>query len=97
MPPGRNDWTTWVCERTAVTVRGEEDNPISPDAADPSRGRGQQQTGRSIAARRPAARILVGPYHSALGYFTGQGPTEDEWKWGVESMHEVAEYAGQWA
>ena len=38
---------------------------------------------------------LVGPYHSALGYFTGQGPTKDEWKWGVESMTEVAEYAGQ--
>jgi D-psicose/D-tagatose/L-ribulose 3-epimerase len=30
-----------------------------------------------------------------LGLFSGQGPTDDEWKWGVESMQEVAEYAGQ--
>jgi D-psicose/D-tagatose/L-ribulose 3-epimerase len=41
------------------------------------------------------ATTLVGPYHSALGHFTGQGPTADEWKWGVESMQQVAEYAGQ--
>jgi len=36
---------------------------------------------------------LVGPYHSAIGVFSGAGPTEDEWKWGVESMREVAEHA----
>ena len=38
---------------------------------------------------------LCGPYHSALGYFTGAGPTADEWKWGVESMCQVAEHAGK--
>jgi D-psicose/D-tagatose/L-ribulose 3-epimerase len=37
--------------------------------------------------------ILVGPYHSALGVFSGQGPTADEWKWGVDSMRQMAEYA----
>ena len=36
----------------------------------------------------------MGPYHSALGLFSGAGPTEDEWKWGVDSMREVAEHAG---
>ncbi len=35
----------------------------------------------------------VGPYHSALGQFSGAGPTGDEWKWAVESMQEVAEHA----
>jgi D-psicose/D-tagatose/L-ribulose 3-epimerase len=35
----------------------------------------------------------VGPYHSALGLFSGAGPTADEWKWGVESMQQVAEHA----
>jgi len=41
------------------------------------------------------ATALVGPYHSALGLFSGQGPTDDEWQWGVESMRQVAEHAGQ--
>ncbi len=41
------------------------------------------------------AETLVGPYHSALGHFSGAGPTKDEWKWGVESMRAVAEHAGK--
>ena len=39
------------------------------------------------------AETLCGPYHSAIGEFTGQGPTADEWKWGVESMRKHAEIA----
>jgi D-psicose/D-tagatose/L-ribulose 3-epimerase len=80
-------------ERTAVTVRGVEDNPISPDAA--VRALGVEHNRRALDCCRAAgATALVGPYHSALGYFTGQGPTDDEWKWGVESMQQVAEHAG---
>jgi D-psicose/D-tagatose/L-ribulose 3-epimerase len=41
------------------------------------------------------ATALVGPYHSALGEFSGKGPTADEWKWGVEAMRQVAEHAGK--
>jgi D-psicose/D-tagatose/L-ribulose 3-epimerase len=37
----------------------------------------------------------VGPFHSALGVFSGKGPTNDEWKWGVESVRSMAEHAGQ--
>jgi len=81
-------------ERTAVTVRGEEDNPISPDAA--VRAKGIENTKTAIDCCQAAgATALVGPYHSALGFFSGQGPTEDEWKWAVESMRPVAEHAGQ--
>ena len=36
---------------------------------------------------------MVGPFHSALGYFSGAGPTTDEWKRAVESMRQVAEHA----
>lgn len=80
-------------ERTAVTVRTEEDNPISPDAA--IRAKGVAGTKRTLDCCAAAgATHLVGPYHSALGLFSGQGPTHDEWKWGVESMRQVAEYAG---
>ncbi|MFW6169236.1 MAG: sugar phosphate isomerase/epimerase family protein [Planctomycetota bacterium] len=81
-------------QRTAVTVRGEEDNPISPDAS--NRARGVANNKRAVqCARAAGCTHLVGPLHSAIGCFTGQGPTDDEWKWGVESMAEVAEYAGQ--
>lgn len=79
--------------RTAVTIRGEEDNPISPDAS--VRQKGIDLTKQTLDCCAAAGvETLVGPYHSALGYFSGAGPTEDEWKWGVDSMRQVAEHAG---
>jgi D-psicose/D-tagatose/L-ribulose 3-epimerase len=81
-------------ERTAVTVRGEEDNPMSPDAA--VRAQGVQNTQRALdCCQAVGAQTLVGPYHSALGVFSGQGPTSDEWQWAVESMRPVAQHAQQ--
>jgi D-psicose/D-tagatose/L-ribulose 3-epimerase len=80
--------------RTAVTVRGVEDNPISPDAAVRKKGiEGNMKVLDCCAA--VGATTLVGPFHSALGHFSGKGRTEDEWKWGVESMRAVAEHAGK--
>ncbi len=80
--------------RTSVTIRGEDDNPISPDPA--VRAKGIENTKRAIdCAQAAGASALVGPFHSALGYFSGAGPTADEWKWGVESMRPVAEHAAQ--
>jgi D-psicose/D-tagatose/L-ribulose 3-epimerase len=81
-------------ERTAVSVRNAEDNPISPDAA--VRQAGIDATNKTLdCCAAVGATHLVGPYHSALGEFSGAGPTADEWKWGVESMQAVAEHAGQ--
>ena len=81
-------------ERTAVTVRNEEDDPISSDAA--VRAAGVEGTRRVLeCCAMVGATALVGPYHSALGLFSGQGPTDDEWRWGVESMRDVAEHAEQ--
>jgi D-psicose/D-tagatose/L-ribulose 3-epimerase len=81
-------------ERTGVTIRGEEDNPISPDAA--VRATAVELT-KAVLDSCAAGGVtqLVGPYHSALGVFSGAGPTADEWKWGVDSMRQVAEHAGQ--
>jgi D-psicose/D-tagatose/L-ribulose 3-epimerase len=80
-------------ERTAVTVRGEDDNPISSNAS--VRAAGVANTKKALDCCAAAgATHLVGPYHSALGVFSGQGPTKDEWKWGVDSMRQVAEHAG---
>lgn len=79
--------------RTAVTIRNSDDNPISPDEA--VRNKGIELTNQTLdCCAALGATHLVGPYHSALGEFSGAGPTEDEWKWGVESMRKVAEHAG---
>ena len=37
--------------------------------------------------------ILCGPIHSAIGVFSGEGPTEDEFKYGVETLQRAAEKA----
>jgi D-psicose/D-tagatose/L-ribulose 3-epimerase len=78
--------------RTVVTIRTEADNPISPDAK--VRAAGVEATKRTLdCCRALGAESMCGPYHSALGFFSGAGPTKDEWKWGVESMRAVAEHA----
>jgi D-psicose/D-tagatose/L-ribulose 3-epimerase len=78
--------------RTAVTVRTEADNPISPEAS--VRAAGVAATkGALDCCQALGAETLCGPFHSALGYFSGAGPTADEWKWGVDSMRQVAEHA----
>ncbi len=80
--------------RTAVTIRNEPDNPISPDKS--VRDLGISLTKKALDACAAAGvEILVGPYHSAIGVFSGAGPTSDEWKWGVDSMRQVAEHAGK--
>ncbi|MFO0921884.1 MAG: sugar phosphate isomerase/epimerase [Pirellulales bacterium] len=80
--------------RTAVTVRNLDDNPISPDAA--VRRKGVELNKRTLDCCAAAGvESLIGPYHSALGHFSGAGPTADEWKWGVESMRATAEHAGK--
>ena len=100
--PRRSNYAAWGrrlddlgLQRTAVTVRGVDDNPISPDAAVASQGGRDQQAGARLLRGGRVPRTLVGPYHSALGLFTGKGPTQDEWKWGVDSMRQVAEHAGK--
>jgi D-psicose/D-tagatose/L-ribulose 3-epimerase len=76
-------------ERTAVTVRTAADNPISPD---PKIRAAAVEANRRVldCCQAAGVKILVGPYHSALGEFTGRGPTPDEWRWGVETMRQMA-------
>jgi D-psicose/D-tagatose/L-ribulose 3-epimerase len=79
--------------RTAVTVRNLDDNPISPDPAVRAKGVSLNQRTLDCCAA-VGAEILVGPYHSAIGHFSGAGATRDEWQWGIDSMRAVAEHAG---
>ena len=80
--------------RTGVTVRNEDDNPIGSDGE--IRARGVENNKRTLdCCAEIGATHLAGPFHSAIGVFSGRGPTEDEWKWGVESMRQVSEHAAK--
>ena len=79
-------------DRTGTACRGVEDNPASPDPA--ARARGVANNKLALECCQAAGmKIMMGPFHSALGYFSGKGPTEDEWKWAADSMRQVAEHA----
>lgn len=95
----RNHWKPWArkldelgLKRQADVICGPEANLISPDAS--MRKATLEHLLRSVdCAVELGAEKLMGPYHSALGVFTGQPATADEWKWGVESIQVLADYA----
>ncbi|MCG3196959.1 MAG: D-tagatose 3-epimerase [bacterium] len=80
--------------RTGVTVRSSADDPMS---ADPKvRQDGIDNNKRALdCCHAGGMTVLAGPYHSAIGQFSGKGATPDEWKIAVESMRAVAEHAGR--
>jgi D-psicose/D-tagatose/L-ribulose 3-epimerase len=94
-----NKWTEWArhlddlgLERTAVTVCSDDANPISEDAA--IRAKGLENGKLAVeCCQAMGASVLVGPLHSGLGVFSGKGPTEEEWRWGVENVRKVSEHA----
>ncbi len=80
--------------RTGASVRRLDENPIS---ADPQIRRKGLAANKAVLECCQAAGMetLAGPYHSALYCFSGAPPTKDEWRWAVDGMREVAEYAEQ--
>ena len=81
-------------ERTGVTLCHADTNPISPDAKVRAAGVARMKLALE-SAQAAGFQTVVGPFHSAIGEFTGNGPTADEWKWGVESMRQTAENAAR--
>ena len=80
--------------RTGTVVCGPDANPISAD--EKIRRAGVEANKRALdQCAALGCEIMAGPTHSALGCFSGKGPTADEWRWGVESMREVAQYAAK--
>jgi D-psicose/D-tagatose/L-ribulose 3-epimerase len=77
---------------TAVTVMSPETNPISPDPA--IRAAAVAHLDRVLdRCARFDCEILCGPTHSALGHFSGAGPTADEFAHGVDTLRKAAEIA----
>ena len=77
---------------TGVTVMGPETNPISPDAGIRKAAVAHIRKVLDCAAEF-GCEILCGPTHSAIGIFSGNGPTADEFRYGVETMKAFGEEA----
>ncbi|MBI3864330.1 MAG: sugar phosphate isomerase/epimerase [Planctomycetia bacterium] len=79
-------------ERTAVAVSPAEANPISDAPA--IRQAAVDRLKKVVeACQAVGASILCGPLHSAIGQFSGKGPTSDEWNWGKDTITKVADFA----
>lgn len=66
-------------------------NIISPEPA--IRAAGVELTKRLIDVSIEAgARVFGGVNYCCWGYLTGRMRTEEEWKWGLENFHTVADY-----
>src|SRR3954449_5060002 len=75
---------------TGVTVMSPDTNPISADPA--IRQAAVDYLGKVLDMGSAfGCEMLCGPVHSAIGHFSGQGPTEDEFKHGVDTLRRVAE------
>lgn len=76
---------------TTITLN-EKTNLISPDPQ--VRANGVRTLKLMVDINLAlGSKIIGGVNYAAWGYLTGKPRTEDEWKWSVEAMREVAEYA----
>lgn len=79
-------------ERTGVTVRGADDDPMSLDPKICKAGINGTKAALDCC-QAAGVKILAGPYHSAIGLFSGCSATRNQWDTAVQSMREVAEHA----
>ncbi|NBR07585.1 MAG: sugar phosphate isomerase/epimerase [Planctomycetes bacterium] len=77
---------------TTVTVVNADTNPISPDAGIRKAALDRIKWALDMTSVM-GGDLLAGPYHSALGVFSGQPPTADERKRAVEVLTQAADHA----
>ncbi len=77
---------------TAVTIAMPDANPVSPDAAVRQKGLDHIKSIIDFTAAI-GGENLCGPYHSPLGVFSGQGPTDDEKAHGADTLRKAADHA----
>ncbi|HEX7898474.1 MAG TPA: sugar phosphate isomerase/epimerase [Planctomycetota bacterium] len=78
--------------RTAVTALSPDKNLIGADPAQRAAGVAHLKAALDCA-QALGSKLLVGPIYAALGVFSGQGPTAEEWAWGVDGLKQAAAYA----
>jgi D-psicose/D-tagatose/L-ribulose 3-epimerase len=92
--PIRSELDNLGLKCTTVTILTRETNAVSPDPAVRRKALDWLRTVIEIN-HVLGAETICGPYHSALGEFSGTGPTEDEKKRAAEVLRQAAEYAQQ--
>lgn len=93
------NWANWPDKLNSlnfnpigVTINGGDQNFISPDKEVRDKTLERNKKAVEIASFL-GCKILGGPFHSALGYFTGKKRTEQEWNWAVENLQALADFA----
>ena len=93
--PWRKKLDELELDRVAVTINGPDHHQISADAS--MRKSTLERNKRAIdCAAFIGSNLLTGPFHSALGVFTGKAATEQERAWAKENLYALAEYAQQY-
>ena len=94
-----SEWKSWRrklddlgLERIAVTINGPDFNQIDPDPSKRKATLNRNKQALECAAELGST-LLTGPFHSALGVFTGKAPQEEELKWCIENLHQLADHA----
>ncbi|MEE9455395.1 MAG: sugar phosphate isomerase/epimerase family protein [Paracoccaceae bacterium] len=81
--------------RTCTAISPDKNtDPTSADENVRSRGL-LHQDWILQCAEAMGAETIGGPFHAPIGEFTGQGPTDEEWKRGSEAHHRMAEKAAK--
>jgi D-psicose/D-tagatose/L-ribulose 3-epimerase len=79
-------------DRVAVTINGPDHHQISQDPA--MRQTTLERNKMALeCAQVLGSSLLAGPYHSALGVFTGSKSSEEENNWAAENLYALAEHA----
>ncbi|MFM1794507.1 MAG: hypothetical protein RL642_892 [Bacteroidota bacterium] len=81
--------------RVAVTINGPDHHLISsdPNMRKSTLARNKQAVDCAAVL---GSKLLTGPFHSALGVFSGAAPTEQERDWAKENLYQLAEYSKQY-
>jgi D-psicose/D-tagatose/L-ribulose 3-epimerase len=82
-------------DRVAVTINGPDNHQISADTS--MRNSTLERNKRAVDCTAViGSKLLTGPFHSALGVFTGNAATEKERGWAKENLFALATYAQQY-
>lgn len=93
------NWKSWrkkldelELDRVAVTINGPDHNQISTDLSHRKNTLERNKQALDCAAELGST-LLTGPFHSALGVFSGTKVNSNEKQWAKENLFALAEYA----
>ena len=90
--PWREKLDELELDRVAVTINGPDHHQISGDRS--MRHKTLERNKMALeCAQVLGSSLLTGPYHSALGVFTGSKSSEEENNWAAENLYALAEHA----